>query len=190
MPHTPEAVAAEHTREKPHARRRSALRARLAEAGLDALLVVDLCNIRYLTGFTGSNAALLIATSSEEWTVFCTDGRYEVQAAEEVPDLLRTMERPCAPAMARRASGDGHRVVGFESRHVTVDGLDALRAAAEGVRLVRAAGHVEELRQVKDEGEVEALRMACSAADRALAELIERGGIRPGRSERDVAREL
>ena len=74
-----------------HARRRTALRARLRELDLDALLVVDLLNIRYLTGFTGSNAALLVHAgdqpAAEQLTVFCTDGRYLTQSAEQVPDL-------------------------------------------------------------------------------------------------------
>ncbi|MGH3906770.1 MAG: aminopeptidase P family N-terminal domain-containing protein, partial [Pseudonocardiaceae bacterium] len=55
--------------------RREALRARLRAEKLDALLVTDLVNIRYLTGFTGSNGALLVHSEGEEQTVFCTDGR-------------------------------------------------------------------------------------------------------------------
>jgi Xaa-Pro dipeptidase len=69
--------------------------------------------------------------------------------------------------------------------------LDTLAdAAGSAVELVRAPGRVEELRQTKDDDEIEALRMACAAADRALAGLIEHGGLRAGRTEREVAREL
>ncbi|SHE97573.1 M24 family metallopeptidase [Streptoalloteichus hindustanus] len=179
-----------------HARRRAALRVQLRERELDAVLVTDLLNIRYLTGFTGSNAALLVHASDESGaerrTAFCTDGRYLTQAENQVPDLERVIERPCDLALAARAGRDAAHFgrVGFESHKVTVDGLDTLAKAAEGVELVRAPGVVEDLRLVKDDEEVEALRMACAAADRALADLIEHDGLRPGRTEKEVAREL
>lgn len=175
-----------------HARRRAALRAALRAEELDALLVTDLRNVRYLTGFTGSNAALLVHSGDERRTVFGTDGRYQLQAETQVPDLERVIERPCDIALAKRAGKQAaeYRRTGFESHRVTVDGLDALTDAAEGVRLVRCPAQVERLRQVKDDGEVEALRMACAAADRGLADLIEHGGLAAGRTEREVAREL
>ncbi|KOX16793.1 X-Pro dipeptidase [Saccharothrix sp. NRRL B-16348] len=174
----------------PHSTRRAALRATLRDRELDALLVTNLLNVRYLTGFTGSNAALLVHADSDDATVFCTDGRYLTQAAAQVPDLERVIDRPCDAALVQRASKAGAGRVGFESRHVTVDGLDALTDAADGAELVRAADLVERLRLVKDDAEVEALRMACAAADRALAGLVEHGGLRPGRSEKEIAREL
>ncbi|GGP62631.1 M24 family metallopeptidase [Saccharothrix coeruleofusca] len=174
----------------PYSSRRATLRATLRDRELDALLVTNLLNIRYLTGFTGSNAALLVRAESDGASVFCTDGRYLTQAAEQVPDLERVVERPCDVAMAQRAAKDGARRIGFESGHVTVDALDALTEAAGSAELVRAPGLVEQLRLVKDEAEVDALRMACAAADRALATLVEHGGLREGRTEREIAREL
>ncbi|PRY28679.1 M24 family metallopeptidase [Umezawaea tangerina] len=173
-----------------HAPRRAALRAKLREQDLDALLVTDLLNVRYLTGFTGSNAALLVSAGSEEESVFCTDGRYLTQSQAQVPDLERVVDRPCDLVLAARAGRDGVRRLGFESGHVTVDGLDGIGRAAAGVELARAPGLVEELRVVKDDAEVEALRMACAAADRALVDLIEHGGLRAGRTEREIGREL
>ncbi|MBW4720987.1 M24 family metallopeptidase [Saccharothrix obliqua] len=174
----------------PHSTRRAALRATLRDRELDALLVTNLLNIRYLTGFTGSNAALLVSADSDEATVFCTDGRYLTQAARQVPDLERVIDRPCDVTLAQRAAKAGLDRTGYESHHVTVEGLDTLTDAARGTELVRASGLVEELRLVKDDAEVEALRMACAAADRALASLVEHGGLRPGRTEREIAREL
>jgi Xaa-Pro dipeptidase len=173
-----------------HAGRRDALRAELRDLELDALLVTNLLNVRYLTGFTGSNAALLVHADGEDGTLFSTDGRYLTQSAQQVPDLERVIDRPCDLTLAARAAKDGVRRAGFESHHVTVEGLDGLTAAAEGVELVRAPGLVEELRLVKDDAEIEALRMACAAADRALVGLIEHGGLRPGCTEREIAREL
>jgi Xaa-Pro aminopeptidase len=177
-----------------HGRRRAALRSLLRERELDALLVVDLRNVRYLTGFTGSNAALLVAAGdepgAEKRTRFCTDGRYLTQSAQQLPDLERLVDRPCPPALLREAAGQDLGRTGFESHRVTVDELDTFTEVAAGIELVRAPGLVEQLRMVKDDAEIEALRMACAAADRALADLIEHGGLAAGRTEREVARDL
>ncbi|MGV0602225.1 aminopeptidase P family N-terminal domain-containing protein, partial [Mycolicibacterium pulveris] len=164
--------------------RRARLRDRLAAADLDAVLVSNLVNVRYLTGFTGSNAALLVR-AGDDTPVLATDGRYRTQAAAQVPDAEIVIERACGPHLAGRAAADGVRRLGFESHVVTVDGYAALaKAAGEDVELVRAAGTVEALREVKDAGEVALLRLACEAADAALADLLERGGLRPGRTEK------
>ncbi|MGH3517141.1 MAG: M24 family metallopeptidase [Haloechinothrix sp.] len=175
-----------------HANRRGALRDQLAERELDAILTTDLCNIRYLTGFTGSNAALLLHAADDKRTLFCTDGRYSTQAAVEVPDLERIIERASVGALIKRAAAApaDYRRTGFESQHVSVDAHHAMAEQADGIELRRAPGLVEMLRMVKDAGEIEALRMACAAADRALTDLIEHGGVRAGRTERQVAREL
>lgn len=183
---------AESQRQHLHAHRRTALRQRLAGGDLDALVVTDLDNIRYLSGFTGSNAALLVHVGGDERSVFCTDGRYRVQARDEVADLEQLLDRRCVAALIGRASSDGaaFRRLGFESQHVSVDAHDAMRQLADGVTLTRAPGLVEALRMVKDAVEVEALRMACAIADRALADLIEHSGVRAGWTERRVARKL
>ena len=153
------------------------------------MLVTDLINVRYLSGFTGSNAALLVFADGED-AVLATDGRYRTQAAQQAPDLEVAIERACGPYLAGRAAADNARRVGFESHVVTVDGHDALAAAAGSTELVRAAQTVEALREIKDAGEVALLRLACEAADAALADLIEHGGLRPGRTEREVGRQL
>ena len=175
-----------------HSTRRQALRPLLERAGVDALLVTDLLNIRYLTGFTGSNAALLLHTGDDERTVFCTDGRYTTQAAAEVPDLERVIDRASAVALLKRADEHAarYRSTGFESHHVSVENYEAFASLVDGIELHRAPGLIEQLRLVKDEAEIASLRRACEAADKALAELLERGGIRPGRTEREVARDL
>jgi Xaa-Pro aminopeptidase len=170
--------------------RRDRLRERLAAADFDALLVSDLVNVRYLSGFTGSNAALLIL-ADEETPVLATDGRYRTQAAQQAPDAEVVIERACGPHLVGRAAGTGVRRLGFESHVVTVDAFSRLSdAAGEPTELVRAAGTVEALREVKDAGEVALLRLACEAADAALRDLVDRGGLRAGRTEKEVGREL
>lgn len=175
-----------------HASRRRALRALLAERDLDALLVTDLLNIRYLTGFTGSNAALLVAAdddADETHTVISTDGRYVTQVAEQVPDLRAEIARASAAHLVTAAGGTSPRW-GFESHVVTVDDRSRWDGLGPSVRFAPAPGLVEQLRTIKDDHEVGLLREACGAADRALAELVEAGGLRPGRTEKQVARDL
>jgi Xaa-Pro aminopeptidase len=154
------------------------------------MLVTDLINVRYLSGFTGSNAALLVFADGED-AVLATDGRYRTQAAQQAPDLEVAIERACGRYLAGRAASANVHRVGFESNIVTVDGYDALAGAAGNTtELVRASQAVEALREIKDAGEVALLRLACEAADAALADLIESGGLRPGRTEREVGRQL
>jgi Xaa-Pro aminopeptidase len=168
-----------------HAARRAALRSLLASADVGALLVTDLLNIRYLTGFTGSNAALLVEATGDDRSAFCTDGRYVTQAAAQVPDLRTVIDRASAPALVREATGR----LGFEAGHLTV--ADHTRLAALGTaELVATGGLVEQLRAIKDADEIEALRRACEIADDAFAALIADGGIRAGRTEREVGLDL
>ncbi|MGD9985380.1 M24 family metallopeptidase [Pseudonocardia sp.] len=175
---------------RPFGARRDRLRTLLAGAGVDALLVTDLVDVRYLTGFTGSNAALLLAADGDGRTRFCTDGRYVTQAAEEVPDLETVVDRGSALALARLAPASGVARLGFESDVVTVDGFTAIDEASAGVELVRTPGLTAGLRAVKDDVEVAALRTACAVADAALADLVAAGGIAAGRTEREVALDL
>ena len=155
------------------------------------MLVTDLINVRYLSGFTGSNAALLVF-AGDRGAVLATDGRYRTQAAQQAPDVEVAIERACGRHLAERAAAAGVRRLGFESHVVTVDGHAALAAvlAAGSTELVRASQTVEALREIKDAGEVAMLRLACEAADAALADLVALGGLRLGRTEREVGREL
>jgi Xaa-Pro aminopeptidase len=174
-----------------HAARRAALRGLLRAADVEALLVTDLVNVRYLTGFTGSNASLLVHVDGDAASRFCTDGRYVTQSSVEVADLERMIDRAGPVVLARAAAGLGVTRLGFESDAVTVDAHAALvEAAGDTVLLHRAPGLVARLRLVKDEFETAALRAACAAADAAFADLIAAGGLRAGRSERDVAYDL
>ncbi len=172
-----------------HSSRRDNLSDRIGAADLDAMLVSDLVNVRYLSGFTGSAGALLVYADDRP-PVLATDGRYRTQAARQAPDLEVAIERASGSYLVARAVSAGVRRLGFESHVVTVDGFDALSGAADSTELIRASGAVEALREVKDAGEVALLRLACEAADAALTDLVDRGGLRPGRTEREVGRDL
>jgi len=111
--------------------RRDRLRRRLYAAELDAMLVTDLVNVRYLSGFTGSNAALLIHVD-DDVPLLATDGRYVTQAARQAPDAEIVIERACAPHLTGRAREAKVHRLGFESHVVTVDGYAVLAQAASG----------------------------------------------------------
>ncbi|ORX02319.1 X-Pro dipeptidase [Mycobacterium triplex] len=176
-----------------HSHRRDNLKSQIGAKGLDAMLVTDLINVRYLSGFSGSNGALLVFADDRE-AILATDGRYRTQAAAQAPDLEVAIERAVGRYLAGKAGDAGVSKLGFESNVVTVDGFDALTSEigehGGKTELVRAAGMVEALREIKDAGEVALLRLACEAADAALKDLVARGGLRPGRTEREVSREL
>jgi Xaa-Pro aminopeptidase len=183
------------TRPAATAERRDALRATAAQRGLDAVLVTNLLNVRYLTGFTGSNGALLVRSDGAD--VFGTDGRYTTQAGTQVPDIELLVDRATVAGLVREAVRRGVGRLGYESHDLTVDGLAALEAvladaAAGGAvpELASVRRAVEAQRVIKDDGEIEALRRACAVADRALAELAAEGALRPGRTELEVGREL
>lgn len=166
--------------------RRDRLRATARTTGLDAVLVTRLVNVRYLTGFTGSNGVLLVPADGPD--VLCTDGRYTTQAGVQAPDVEVLVDRNSVVSLAERAVADGRRRLGFESHDVTVD---LHRTLTEKVgELVSVARAVEALRVTKDDEEIALLREASAIADRALADLVAAGGLRPGRTEREVGRDL
>ncbi|WAC55306.1 aminopeptidase P family protein [Gordonia sp. SL306] len=168
--------------------------ARLNEPA-DAVVVTDLVNVRYLTGFTGSNGAVLIWADDAAADRICTDGRYLTQVAEQAGDLQAVISRDVLTELATHARRVGARSIGFEADAVTVAAHRALvgRLAEQdgpAAELVGCSGLVQEFRKIKDAGEVELLRRACAIGDQGLAAIIDRGVIRAGVSEREVARAL
>ncbi len=164
-----------------HEARRALLRESLGE--VEAALVTRLVNVRYLTGFTGSNGALLLTRDA---AVLATDGRYITQSERQAPDIERVIVPAAAAALVERAKSDGVGTLGYESHDVTVDLWEALTGVGPSLVSLRRA--VEALRAVKDEDEIALLREACAVADRAFARLLPT--LRPGRTEREVGREL
>ncbi|MFP5255996.1 MAG: M24 family metallopeptidase [Acidimicrobiia bacterium] len=156
------------------------LRDSLAAVGCDRLVVQHLTNVRYLTGFTGSAATIVVDPSG---TVLVTDGRYEEQAADELAragvaaELVigRTLAAQ-ADELRSRLSGAGR--VGLEADHVTWAQQRRYADLVDG-ELVPTEGLVEALRAVKDPGEVARIRAACAIADEALAAVLPQLGSRP-----------
>jgi Xaa-Pro aminopeptidase len=171
------------------------LASEMREHAVDVLLVATPVNVRYLTGFTGSNGlALLAAEGSERSKIgqhrFFTDFRYATQAAEQVSrafareivtdDLLEAAVRSLCAASGR---------LGFDEASLTVSQHTRLRELlGEQWELVPCAGAVERLRAVKDAGELACIRAAAELADEALRGVLEDGVVQ--RTEREVAIEL
>lgn len=165
-----------------HAQRLSHLRRRLKDLKLDALAVVHLPNVRYLTGFTGSAGAVLVDRRS---AVFITDFRYLIQAGKQVL-ACRTIEQKggLAEAIAETAVRRKVERLGFEPRHTSWSFHGALRRRLGKTRLIAAESVVEGLRITKDSGEVAAIGKAVAASRRAF-----NGACRnmAGKKERNVA---
>ena len=146
----------------------------LERMGADGLVVTTLVNIRYLTGFTGSNGLLLVRRDGGA-TLF-TDGRYQDQAADEAPDVELSVVRDTLGAAAERMSGTW----AVETHTLSVDAHASLSGG--GARLVSAKRLVEKLREVKDAGEIASLERASTISVDALGDLI--AGRFEGRTER------
>ena len=172
------------------------LAAAAREHGVDLLLVTSLVNVRWLTGFTGSNAlAILGASGDAPARIFLSDFRYTAQVQEQVPptwDRREAAQELIGPALAEHLpalDGSDRPRVGFDDRTVTVHQLERIgEAIGERAELVPAGGLVERLREIKDAGEVSRIREAARLADAALTEVLARGVV--GRTEAQVALDL
>jgi Xaa-Pro aminopeptidase len=156
----------------------------LEPAGIDVMMVTDLINVRYLTGYTGSNGVALVGPHTR---VFITDFRYVQQAAEEVnPSFERRRAPTDLLAAVPAALPVGPLRLGFEDAHLSVRQHTELRERLpEQIELVAAGSPVEQLRMVKEPEEIETMRLATSIADEAFGRVIGAGLI--GRTEREVA---
>jgi Xaa-Pro aminopeptidase len=165
--------------------RLAALRRALTTAHIDGLVLTSLPNIRYLTGFSGSSALMLVTARDVH---FVTDFRYDIQVRDEVGGLA-TVRIEAASLWSGLwevlAASTGLSVIGFESAHLLH--RDFQRLLSEGARWQwrPQLNTVEILRQSKDTGEVTLIRKAGDIAVRALSTTIEQ--LRPGLTELNVA---
>ena len=166
-------------------------RAAMAEAGLDYIVVHNLANIRWLTGFGGSNATMAIGPETA-W--FVTDGRYDENASGLLADLADQGER----VELTIARSDVEQVladlvaptvtVGFEAEVVTYAVFEQLAAAFGADRLESTTSLITACRQVKDRAEVERIEAAADIADAAFASVVAQ--LQPGLTERTIAATL
>lgn len=167
--------------------RRDRVRALLPDLGADALLVTYTANVTYLSGFTGSNGAVLVGREPR-LDRLATDFRYLTQVATQCPDLEVVNARAVVEGLTAYAGAAGLAHLGFEASHLSVAAHAAATAEHRDLVLVPTDGLVEGLRSVKDDAELAALAEACRLSDVALAALLPE--IRVGQTERQVARRL
>src|SRR5438045_4686999 len=158
----------------------AARRESLIAAHIDGLVLTSLPNVRYLTGFSGSSALVLVTQRDLH---FITDFRYDTQVSEEVADLatIRIEAQSLWTGLWNLASSlSGLEVIGFESAHLLHRDFQRLLTEGNRWQWRPQLNMVEALRESKDAGEVALIRHAGEIATRALAKTLEK--VRPGMS--------
>ena len=153
---------------------------------LQGLLVTTPANVRYLTGFTGSNGQLLLSAEP----IFFTDGRYDEQSSKQVPDLGREIysgTTKWSDLLAKALADRGISRLGVEAAHLTLQSSDKLRGDLSGVELVPTTDLVETVRQRKDADEIAAITRAQRIAEDALVSTLRDF---TGTTELDLALEI
>ncbi len=159
----------------------------LSEKGLDGFLVTNLVNVRYLTGFTGSNGQVLITRDA---ALFMTDFRYKIQSRQEVRDEFEIIVYGSYRDELKRIAAEyGIKSLGIEGNHVTLLSFENLKKTLEGVDIVPLYGVVEDLRVIKTQEELDLLKKSQEINHRLFWEIMN--FIEPGKmTERDVAIEI
>jgi Xaa-Pro aminopeptidase len=166
-------------------RRLAALLDGLTAAHVDGLLVTSLANVRYLTGFSGSSALLLV---SQREALLITDFRYQTQAPEEVGDSARVLIEPQSlwtGLWQQLGQQPGVQVLGFESAHLLHRDFQRLMEAGARWQWRPTLDLVETLRERKDAAEVKLIERAANVATRALERTLAE--VRVGMTELQVA---
>lgn len=170
--------------------RRDAIAAGLAERQLDGFLVAFSPNLRYLSGFTGSNASLLISAGH---AILLTDPRYMIQARQESGGAggceVRIVKGPLAPAVAAAIARLRWKRIGYEPARMTCEVFEALRGKLPmRASLEPVYGWVESLRSIKSPAEIELIRRSVETNSQAFEHAARL--IRPGMKEADLAAEI
>jgi Xaa-Pro aminopeptidase len=162
------------------------LQALLEEKQLDALLITNGFNRRYLSGFTGSSGFCLVTKSSAE---LITDFRYIEQAHKQAEgfEIIRH-QADILDAVAERAKHHNVKRLGFERNHVTYAQYKRLETVTAGMELADTEGLVEELRLVKTDEEIAVVREAAEIADKTFSHIVNY--IKPGMTELAVSNEM
>ena len=167
--------------------RRAAVRERIGAEALEALIVLDLVDVRYLSGFTGSAGVLILLADGAD--VFLTDFRYQTQVAAELDPAIdvRIESESLLKMSCELLAGLGVSRVGFEREQLTYRAW-AEWSAREAPALVPVEEWIEELRVIKSAPEIAAIRKASGIADETFERIL--GEVRPGITERELAARL
>jgi Xaa-Pro aminopeptidase len=166
--------------------RRLTVASGLAERKLDGLLVSWGPNLRYLSGFTGSNALLLVTAGQ---SVLITDPRYTLQAGQESTCQVRIAKGPLVADMLAAIAKLGLKRVGYEPALMSCDAYQSFEGKLPAkTKLAPVRGWIEELRMVKSPVEIERIRRSVETNSKAFEQAAAR--VRPGMKEQDLAADL
>ena len=154
---------------------------KMQEKELDGIIINNLKNVYYLTGFWGSNGTVFI---SRDRQILVTDARYIIAAKQEVTGFEIFAERDELSTIVKIAKDMGLSRIGFEDE-ISVSYYHRMQAAFEGLELIPQTQFVEALRMIKDETEIATIRKACSISDQAFHDALE--FIKPGKTEIEIA---
>lgn len=163
----------------------SRIRSKLAHLEIEAFLFFDMKNIRYLTGFSGSDGTLLVGKNK---FLLMVDGRYVTQAKREVKKANIVESNDKMEGIVREVTESGSQKVGFESEAISFDSYLSLCDKLEKVELRPISKEISSIRAVKDENEIESIQKAVEISSQALISTLDL--VRPGTRERDIALEL
>ena len=167
-------------------RRQSILREKIAKENLDGMLVTNLTHIRYLCGFTGSSATLLI---TDDEIHFITDGRYVVQSEKEVKGANVIIDSiPHFEVIRNKGLLKNEQKIGFDGNNVTHQGYQQISKVLSSQHLVNITGVIEKLAMVKDDKELEAIKTAVEITDKAFSEVLPM--VQIGVEEKIIANQL
>jgi Xaa-Pro aminopeptidase len=163
----------------------SSLQKKLSVYGVEGLLFSNLINIRYLTGFSGSDGVLII---SPEKTILLVDGRYITQAAIDAPHVPVMEYKDKISGICQAAKELDLNYIGFEAASLNVEMYNLLRENICDERLIPLADELKWLRACKDESEVIIMKKAACIAASAMEKLMKE--IKTGWTEKDAAWQL
>jgi Xaa-Pro aminopeptidase len=166
--------------------RRHRVASELEERKLDALLVAFSPNLRYLTGFTGSNGNLLLLPDR---AILFTDPRYTIQAGQETTCQVKIAKGPLVIDIVGAIRRHRLRRIGYEPSRMTCDLFDSLQGRLPMKSSLKAvSGWIEKMRTIKSPAELERIRRSVETNSRAFEDTVKR--IRPGIKEQDLAADL
>lgn len=161
------------------------LRQALIDQQVDAILITNEYNRRYMTGFTGTAGVAIV---SQNDAVFITDFRYTEQAAEQVKDFrIEQHKGTIYEEVAKQAAAMGVKTLGFEQDAMQYGTYEVYKAAVKA-DFVPLSGVIEKIRLIKSQEEINIIKVACEIADNAFTHILN--FIKPGITELDVSNEL
>ena len=167
-------------------RRQDKLKNKLAKEGIDGMLVTNLIHIRYLCGFTGSSATLIVM---HDEIFFITDGRYIFQSENEVKGAQIIIDSiPHFEVIRNNKLLKDGSIISFDGNNVTHQNFQNISNVLSNITLKNITGMIEKMAMTKDEKELEAIRTAVEITDRAFSEVLPM--VQIGVEEKTIANKL